>query len=257
MIRMGKMFEIGKVYVGKRYYYGKVLDETIYLCTNRTKTKDKYGWDRERVAFRQVHKIPTEHKDSAKSFKIDIDTYNNYCETCDVKFGKYGSTYYITADAVYNGAWFMGKTSKAKPPRKLSEVAQTYGVQVSKVNRYDIITQKYNFVSKIEATKWAMKNTRPNQYATLIKMPNKYWENAGRITRTDLLSVTAYERGQTVGTFRWYNGKPYVVDDGDEYMSPVLESGRLGKKVPSVWSDASKYRKPKKDTPIMKRELEL
>jgi hypothetical protein len=43
----------------------------------------------------------------------------------------------------------------------------------------------------------------------------------------------------------------------DEYMSPVLESGRLGKKIPSVWSDADKYRKPKKDTPIMKRELEL
>lgn len=254
---MGNVFEIGKVYVGKHYYYGKVLDEHIYLCTNRTTTKSAYGLNKNHVAFRPVSKNPVEHKDSAKSFRIDIEPYHDYREACDVKFGKYGTTYYITADAVYDGAWFMGKVSKAKPVKKVSEVAQTYGVQVSIIGKYNIVTQKYNFISKIEATKWAMKNTRLNQYATLIKMPNKYWENAGRHTRGHSQSVLAYERGQEVGTFRWYNGKPYVVDDMDEYMSPVLESGRLGKKIPSVWSDADKYRKPKKDTPIMKRELEL
>ena len=249
------MFEIGKVYTGGEYHRGTRISEHLYLCINRTETKDKYGWPVKRATFRMVYHVPHATESFAKSFRINSVKGT---EECHVDFSKLKiATYYITANDVYDGAWFEGTGKVTKPPRQLSEVAQTYGVQVSRVNKVDIITNKYNFISKIEATKWAMKNTRPNQYATLIKMPNKYWENAGRHTRGHLQSVLAYERGQDVGTFRWYNGKPYVVDDMDEYMSPVLESGRLGKKIPSVWSDADKYRKPKKETPIMKRELEL
>ena len=117
----------------------------------------------------------------------------------------------------------------------------TYAVQISKLNGYGIITHKYNLMSKADALLWAAKMVKKGQYATIVKLPNKYYWNAGRYVRGNSQSVNAYELGDTVGVVRiCTTGYPVFVDANDEYMYIISPRGTLTNKMKSIWKDAGK-----------------
>lgn len=233
-------FKVGKVYFNENHG-GK----SLFLCTNRTSTKGK-----ERVAFRRVYSHPNGTKSPAKSFKLYTfvwhydDTSPSY-EYCHVYWSKYDSGENLSATNRYNFTWYEGKTASAKKVKELDELPYTYGVQISKLGNFDIVTHKYNFLNKSDALIWAKKYTKVNQYATIVKLPNRYYDKAGKYTRESSQTVLAYERGTQIGILRWYNGVAYLVHD-DKEMWTVNDNGRLVNKTKSIWSDSNKYRKPQK-----------
>ena len=123
----------------------------------------------------------------------------------------------------------------------LQDKRDTYAVQISKLNSYSIVTHKYNLLSKADALLWAVKMIKKGQYATIVKLPNKYYYNASRYVRGNSQSVNAYELGETVGIVRLLpNGVPVVVDGEDEYMYLISDSGRAIRKTKSIWERASR-----------------
>lgn len=237
------MADIIRFKVGKVYFIEDHWGKHLFLCTNRTSTNGK-----ERVAFRRVYKHPNGTKSPAKSFSLHAwhftDPEPSY-EYCYVKWSKYDSGENLSATDRYNFTWYEGKTASAKKVKKLDELPYTYGVQISKIGNYDIVTHKYNFLNKSDALNWAKKYTKVNQYATIVKLPNKYYDKAGEYTRESSQTVLAYERGTQIGILRWYNGVAYLVHD-DKEMWTVNDNGRLVNKTKSIWSDSDKYRKPQK-----------
>lgn len=238
------MTDITKFKVGKVYYIEDRWGKALFLCTNRTSTKGK-----ERVTFRQVYSHPNGFKRPAKSTKLYTDIWHDnihpsyeYCYPYRTKYDLGDS---LSATNRYNFTWYEGKTALAKKVKILDELPYTYGVQISKLGNYDIVTHKYNFLNKADALIWAKKYTRANQYATIVKLPNRYYYKAGEYTRESTQTVLAYERGTQVGILRWYNGVAYLVHD-DKEMWAVNDNGRLVNKTKSIWSDSNKYRKPQK-----------
>ena len=123
----------------------------------------------------------------------------------------------------------------------LSKSYYAYGVQISKLDSYKIITQKYNFVRKAEAILWAVRMVHKGQYATIIKYPNKYYKNASRSVASDSLYVISYERGDVVGTVRKDSlGYPRFVDDSEDYMYFISPKGVPIRKARSIWDDPAK-----------------
>ncbi len=123
----------------------------------------------------------------------------------------------------------------------LQDKRNTYAVQISKLNSYGIITHKYNLLSKADALLWAAKMVKKGQYATIVKLPNKYYWNAGRYVRGNSQSVNAYELGDTVGTVRLSATEyPVFVDANDEYMYLISPRGTLTNKRKSIWKDVAK-----------------
>lgn len=116
-----------------------------------------------------------------------------------------------------------------------------YGVQISKLGDYGIITNKYNFRTKAEAVLWAAKMVKKGQYATVVKFPNKYYRKASEYVSETLPSVLAYERGEIVGQVRLLPaGIPVIVDTKDAYMYFISNAGRAVGKTRSIWKDATK-----------------
>lgn len=122
---------------------------------------------------------------------------------------------------------------------KLNRSYYAYGVQISRLGSYKIITQKYNFTKKSDVLLWAAKMVKKGQYATIVKYPNKYYEKANKQILNDSLYTISYERGDTVGTVRLNNlGYPVFVDGGDEYMYIISPKGTLTHKMRSAWDYA-------------------
>lgn len=123
----------------------------------------------------------------------------------------------------------------------LQDKRNTYAVQISKLNTYRIVTHKYNLLSKADALLWAAKMVKKGQYATIVKLPNKYYWNASKYVRGHVQSVIAYEVGDTVGTVRLSTTEyPIFIDANGEYMYLVSPRGTLTNKRKSIWKDAGK-----------------
>ena len=131
----------------------------------------------------------------------------------------------------------VAKPKPIKRERRLDDIPYVYGVEISKVGDYKIITMQFNFKTKADALRWGFKQLKPKQYGTLIKYPNRYYYKAGYWTRESSNTTLAYERGKIEGTLRYYNGNPVVVDE-DDYMYFISENYRLVKKTKSPWKDA-------------------
>lgn len=124
---------------------------------------------------------------------------------------------------------------------KLNRSYYAYGVQISKLNSYKIVTSRYNFTRKADALLWAAKMVKKGQYATIVKYPNKYYEKASKQILNDSLYTISYERGDTVGTVRLSTTEyPVFVDADDEYMYLISPRGTLTNKRKSIWKDAGK-----------------
>lgn len=123
----------------------------------------------------------------------------------------------------------------------LQDKRNTYAVQISKLNSYGIITHKYNLLSKTDALLWAAKMVKKGQYATIVRLPNKYYWNASKYVKGHAQSVNAYELGDTVGIVRLSTTEyPVFVDANDEYMYLISPRGTLTNKRKSIWKDAGK-----------------
>lgn len=107
-----------------------------------------------------------------------------------------------------------------------------YGVQISNIGDATIRTSRYNFPTKTEAVKWAVRNTGPKQYASVFKVLNKYYKNASRDTKYYSYHVLAYERGIGYGTIRQSSIGPILIDDSYDYFYRINADGRLVGKTP-------------------------
>lgn len=102
-----------------------------------------------------------------------------------------------------------------------------YGVQISNVGGAKIGSAKYNFPTKTEAVKWAVKNTGKKQYGTIVKVLNKYYMNASRYTREYSYHTLAYESGIGCGAVRQSPIGPILIDEGEDYFYRINPEGRL------------------------------
>lgn len=107
-----------------------------------------------------------------------------------------------------------------------------YGVQISNVGHGKIGSSRYNFPTKTEAVRWAVKNTGPKQYASVFKVLNKYYYNASEYTKEYSYHVLAYEKGIDCGTVRQSPVGPILIDDSGEYFYRINAEGRLVGKTP-------------------------
>lgn len=102
-----------------------------------------------------------------------------------------------------------------------------YGVQISNVGSGKIGSAKYNFPTKTEAVKWAVKNTGKKQYGTIVKVLNKYYEDASRSTRDYSYHTLAYESGIGYGHVRQSPIGPILIDEVEDYFYRINPEGRL------------------------------
>ena len=102
-----------------------------------------------------------------------------------------------------------------------------YGVQISNIGSGKIGSAKYNFPTKTEAVKWAVKNTGKKQYGTIVKVLNKYYKDASRYTRDYSYHTLAYESGRGCGHVRQSPIGSILIDEAEEYFYRINPEGRL------------------------------
>lgn len=102
-----------------------------------------------------------------------------------------------------------------------------YGVQISNVGSAKIGSAKYNFPTKTEAVKWAVKNTGRKQYASIVRVLNKYYKDASYNTKHLGYHTIAYESGIGFGTVRQSPIGPLLIDESEDYFYRINEDGRL------------------------------
>ena len=102
-----------------------------------------------------------------------------------------------------------------------------YGVQISNVGNSKIGSSKYNFKTKTEAVRWAVKNTGLKQYASIFKVLNKYYRDASEYTREYSYHVLAYEKGIGYGIIRHSPIGPILIDESGDWFYRISDEGRL------------------------------
>ena len=102
-----------------------------------------------------------------------------------------------------------------------------YGVQISNIGKGKIGSAKYNFPTKTEAVKWAVKNTGKRQYGTIVRVLNKYYVDASNYTQEYSYHTLAYEKGVNYGYVRQSPIGPIFIDEMEEYFYRINEDGRL------------------------------
>ncbi|MBQ1293307.1 MAG: hypothetical protein IIY21_04670 [Clostridiales bacterium] len=116
--------------------------------------------------------------------------------------------------------------------RDLYDRQYIYGVQISNVGGAKIGSSRYNFPTKTEAVRWAVKNTGPRQYASVFKVLNKYYRDASEYTKHYSYHVLAYEKGIGYGVIRQSPVGPILIDESEEYFYRINAEGRLVGKTP-------------------------
>lgn len=102
-----------------------------------------------------------------------------------------------------------------------------YGVQISNIGSGKIGSAKYNFPTKTEAVRWAVKNTGKKQYGTIVKVLNKYYKDASRYTRDYSYHTLAYESGIGCGHVRQSPIGPILISEVEDYFYRINPEGRL------------------------------
>lgn len=102
-----------------------------------------------------------------------------------------------------------------------------YAVQISNVGKGKIGSARYNFPTKTEAVKWAVKHTGQKQYGSIVKVLNKYYKDASRYARGNSYHTLAYESGTSYGFVRQSPIGPILVDESEDYFYRINPEGRL------------------------------